>query len=262
LRLDENDKEKGGAMKAGVRKAYLAGAAAVLLAVAASAGNDPWQSKSWKDWTEKDIQKITTDSPWVQRVMVEQTWRAFDDAQLTGAGVSNSSQSGGAGGTGTVLPAEHENVPTRGESVPFLVFWMSSHTMRGAMARRAVIQGNKDPKEASEYVNAPEQNYALLVQGGEMSPFKAKSEKEYMSLAWLQLKKEKNKIEPVKVEYNRDAQGTLSGVFFFFPKKDASGAPTIPPGAKGVEFSCKVGASTIHVTFEPSKMVAQSGVDL
>jgi hypothetical protein len=142
------------------------------------------------------------------------------------------------------------------------VYWASSRTLREALARRAVLHSGNDPASADQYVNAPKDEYEVLVQGIDMAPFQRKDEKEYAGLAWLQVKPSKDKITPSHVTYTRDDKNAVTAAVFYFPKKKADGAPTIPEGTKGADFFCKVGASTMHAVFDLQKMQDQKGVDL
>ena len=58
-------------------------------------------------------------------------------------------------------------------------------------------------------------------------------------------------------------QGQLvTTAIFFFPKKTASGDPTIALDEKSVEFNCKIEGQPRRVNFEPQKMVDSKGLDL
>lgn len=253
-----------------VRRAGTA-AAFLLLAGMAAAGNDPWTSKPYTQWDDKDIQKVLSSSPWVQVVTVEQTWKPLSQADLE-AMDSNKATAGavagvgsGSGGNSTIISAEYADTGhTRGEDIQYDVFWYSSRTLREATARRAVIHNGQDPQGAEEFVNAPHEDYEVLIQGKDMTPFMKKPEAEYAGMAWIQVKGSKDKIAATKVTYTKDdaAPHAVNGAIFAFPRKKADGSPTIPAGVKSVDFYCKVGASTMHAMFDVPKMQDQKGQDL
>jgi hypothetical protein len=244
----------------------------VLLAGAMAAGalyagkSEPWKEKSFDQWTDKDVQTVFTDSPWAQQVTVEATWKPLsaEDVSASAAGsVSGVGNQGTTGGGGAIVAAEHDaNAVTRGQNTSFNVYWMSSRTMRSAVARKAVLHSGSDPKTAADYVAEPEDEFQVAVQGSDMAPFQRMDEKKYPDLAWLQVKKSKDKIMPSHAVYKKNDKGLVNAAIFYFPKKDASGNPTLGPDTKSVEFACKVGASTIHATFDPSKMSDMKGPDL
>jgi len=252
-------------------------AVVVMLAVGALAfaGNDPWTSKPYQQWDDKDITKVLQMSPWSRTVPVEMTWNALsiEDIQAgqgssqsgAHAGPGGSGATAAGGGSGTFMPAEHDGAAyTRGPEANFTVYWSSSKTIREALARRNELKNGADPKEADAYVNTPQDEYQVLVQGKDMAPFDRVDEKGYAGMAWLQLKGSKEKIMPTHVMYTHDAkvQSAVNGAVFYFAKKNAAGAPTIPPDVKSVDFYCKVGASTMHAVFEPQKMKNMEGTDL
>jgi hypothetical protein len=145
--------------------------------------------------------------------------------------------------------------------VPFNVYWMSSETMRAALGRRAVLHAGKDEAAAEKYVETPVDEYQIVVQGLDMAPFYHNEERFFEANSTLEVKRIKQKFSPGHVAYNRDDKGAITSAVFFFAKK-ANGQDTISPSEKSVEFTCKLGKSTLHAVFEPSKMVNQKGADL
>ncbi|MFZ0884156.1 MAG: hypothetical protein WAN14_12220 [Candidatus Acidiferrales bacterium] len=247
-----------------MKKAFTCSLAILVIAVLAWAGGEPWKTKRYQQWNDEDIQKVFTDSPWSRKVTVEGTWKPVQGVN-SASGSINAGGSGGAkgmGGSSTVLPAEADvNAGTRGPSVPFDVYWMSSETMRAALARRAVLHAGKDEASIEKYVETPAEEYQVVVQGPDMAPFYHNEEKFFEANSALEVKKTKQKFSPSHVVYNRDDKGAITSAVFFFPKK-LNGQDTISASDKSVEFTCKLGNSTLHAVFEPTKMVNQKGSDL
>jgi hypothetical protein len=235
-------------------------AAILLVAAAAWAAGDPWKDKSFNQWDDKDLQKVFTASPWAKVLTVENTWADVkepehkDLSQIPGqtAGVSKGRYSSG----------QEPTADTRGPQAVFDIYWLSSRTMRGAVARKGVLHGGQSEAEAEKYVAEPQEQFQVVIQGKDMKPFTLKDEKTYAALAWLQLKSSKSRIAPSEVKYERTPDGQIDAAIFQFPKKTPNGEATIAPNEKGVEFSCKVAESTIKVTFEPQKMADKHGPDL
>lgn len=245
-----------------MRKMMLCGAAVLIVALVAFAGGDPWKTKPYTEWTDEDIQKVFTGSPWAKTVAIEGTWKPVSATEAATGAQTSGGGGKGMGGTATVLPAEADpSAGTRGPNVSFNVYWMSSETIRAGLARRGVLHGGKDPAEAQKFVEAPQDEYQVAVQGPDMAPFYHQPETFYQANASLEIKKTKQKIQPSHVTYGRDAAGKINSAIFYFPKK-ANGQDTISAEDKNVEFSCKLGASTLHADFEPSKMVNAKGSDL
>ena len=104
-------------------------------------------------------------------------------------------------------------------------------------------------------------DYEVAIQGRDMGPFYHQNEAFYQANAALEVKKTKQKVMPSKVQYGKDANGNINSALFFFPKK-VNGQDWLSTSDKNVEFTCKLGASTLHAVFEPSKMENQKGPDL
>jgi hypothetical protein len=254
-----------------LRRSGLALAFLMVAGMAAAGTDKPWTSKPYTQWDDKDIQLVLSSSPWVQVVTVEQTWKPLSQADLQAID-NNKATAGSVAGVGSgsngnsaIISAEYSDTGrTRGDDVQYDVFWYSSRTLREATARRAVIHNGQDPQGAEEYVSAPHEDYELLIQGKDMSPFQVKPEEQYAAMAWMQVKGSKEKIGATKVTYTKDdaAPHAVNGAIFSFPRKKADGSPTIPAGIKNVDFYCKVGSSTMRATFDVSKMQDQKGQDL
>jgi hypothetical protein len=235
-----------------------------VLSVAAWAGEDVWRSKPYTQWTDDDITKVFNTSPWAKSVTVEGTWKHV--VGVNGAsGSLNAGGSGGAkgmGGGSGVLPAEADLASgTKGPDEPFNVYWISSETIRAALARKGILHGGKDPAEAQKYVEAPQDEYQVMVQGADMAPFYHQDEKFFTANAALEVKKTKQKVMPSHVVYGKDASGNIQAATFFFPKT-VNGQNWLSTSDKNVEFTCLLGKSTLHAVFEPTKMINGKGPDL
>ena len=127
----------------------------VGMATFAGTSSNPWNSKGYQQWDDKDITMILKSSPWVRSVTVEQTWKPLSPAD------ANNGSSGGTLGASShgasVMPSEHDDdATTRGADEQFLVYWSSARTVRGALAQRAILHAGSDAKQAEEYVSAPQ----------------------------------------------------------------------------------------------------------
>jgi hypothetical protein len=129
--------------------------------------------------------------------------------------------------------------------------------MRAATAREAVLHGENVDTE--KYANESQSEYQIVLRMQDMTPFVQNKEEFFQKNAFLQTKKAKGKISPSHVQYERSPQGSVQNAVFFFPKTDPSGAPTISSDETDVQFSCKIGDSTIRVGFKPRDMVDQAG---
>jgi hypothetical protein len=261
-----------------MRKAFLIGSAMIVLAAVVFAGNnDPWKSKPYQQWDDKDVRKILGDSPWSKVIQVDATWTnlkdipAADSSQLpsgsttapAAGGKMGSSPTAGANPTvgGAAAPPSDPGDPK--PQVAFAVRWVSSRTLQRAAARSAELAGQLKPEDAEKQLANPPDVYEIALTGPDMRPFQSADDDTLKKSAELIDKKSKEKIAPSKVQINRSTDGKkVQAVAFIFPKKADNGEPAIPEDEKSVDFVCNVNGAKIHVTFDVSKMQDNQGRDL
>ncbi len=228
----------------------------MLFSASVWAGSEPWKGKPYQQWDDKDIERVFLDSPWSRTTTITRTWLPISSKDLPDKIIS---------GSGRPVPTELERSgeTSVGGELKFYVFWASSRVMRAASARKSVLHGDKKDMDVDKYVTEPQEEIQILVQSEDMAPFTRKDEKFYQTNAYLQSKRSKQKIPPSHVRFERDTKGILvTSALFFFPRKTASGEPTIPSDEKSVEFNCNMDGSSLRVNFEPQKMVDQTGPSL
>jgi hypothetical protein len=233
-------------------------------AAMAWAGGDPWKSKPFQQWDEKDVKKVLNDSPWSRIVSVPAPWASGDSEGGPGPALANASQdhSPDGGIMGTAGAGKPPAAPTVKEA-QFIVRWASSRVVREAALRGAVLGGHLKQEEADKQAAQPLEIYQVLIAGPDMKPFQAADDKAFLEKTFLVLKKSKQRIPAASIEYQRGPDGkTVQAVAFSFPKKAASGEPTIPADEKSVEIFCSVGGANIRVSFEIPKMEDSQGRDL
>jgi hypothetical protein len=239
---------------------------ALLIAAALYAGGEAWKTKPYTQWDEKDVAEVLQSSPWVK-------------VSLSGPGAFQTSSpipdSGPAVGGGAGMPNRTNpstpNTPTQiggNESGPpdsapatYSVFWWSSRTIREAFARRAVLKGSMTQENADKIVASNPDSYEILVNATNMSSYDAGGEGAFKDAALIELKKEKKKINPASVAFQRSSGGVV-GVIFSFPKKDANGDALIPADEKQIEFSLRVSGGWLRTSFNLKQMTDMQGQDL
>jgi hypothetical protein len=238
----------------------------LFLALVAWAGGDPWKEKPYQQWDAKDCQKIMYSSPWAQTITVEAVWRplsatsglppARDGANRSMGGTE---AQGSQGAPGLSDSSEQAQTPT----TQFVIRWVSSRTEREAAARSAILEGRIKDSEADKFLAAAPDDYQLLVAGRDMTPFNGLDKKILQENTYLHSKKSGEKITPTNIQIQRDPNDQkVTTILFNFPKKLASGEPSIGPEEKGVEFICRVGKTTLKTNFEVQKMSNKQGQDL
>src|SRR5215469_18797810 len=150
--------------------------AALAFVAVALASDPPWKGMPYDQWTDKDLEKIFTDSPWSRIGMVTRTWTPLTSKDApAGSGVPaggtqpNAPMPGGRPGAGGPTQGGASGTPT-GDELNFNVYWASSRIMRAASARKSVLHGGKEV-DVAKYANEPQEEYQIVVQSEDMAPF-------------------------------------------------------------------------------------------
>jgi hypothetical protein len=250
------------------KNAIIIGATVLATAAVAMAGGDVWKTKPYTQWDQKDVNTILQSSPWAKPAQqVQGAWRpdgtAAADTSNIGVAGSGTDTSNRSAGAGTNQPGGTEKqAEAQAAQQMYNVFWWSSRTIREASARRAVLSGAATQEQADKMVAAPVDSYQILVNSPNMAIFQRRGEDAFKQVAFLQTHKNKEKLAPSKVEFQKKADGTVIGAVFSFPKTSANGEPLISPDEKEVDFQLQIGASWLRTYFVPKQMVDSQGTDL
>jgi hypothetical protein len=235
--------------------------AGLALATAALAG-DPWKQKKPEEWKQEEVRKILNDSPWSRpyEIMLPATGQepGGGNDMTTNAAMGATAGGGGGGrgrGRGNNATPDTENT----RAIVYLAQWYSSRTVRAAQIRAAELAGSAVPKENALF-QVPE-NYQVVLQGGNTAAFGKLGEEGLKKSCYLELKKTHERIAPSRVTILQ-GRGRVIGVAFEFPKKAASGEPTIANDEKTVDFVATSDQVNLKFHFDLGKMVDQQGADL
>ena len=250
-----------------MRKVFLCGSVALLLAAIVWAGDDPWKAKPYQQWDAKDVRKVLDASPWARNVQVAAPWISAGDAggaDSVGAPSqppgtmrpAQAPQPGGNGG-GNLGPSAQT------AAVTFVVRWASSRTVREALVRSAILAGQIQEDAAAQQLAQPVETYEIVIAAPDMKPFQSVDEKILEHGTFLMDRKTKEKVAPTGVKILNSEDGKkVQSVAFFFPKKSDSGVSTIGADVKVVDFQCVVTNVKIEASFDTSKMSDTLGRDL
>ena len=248
-----------------VRKIIYSAATVLVAASLIWAANDPWKSKPYDQWDDKDVQRIFNDSPWSKVVQIGSSSLTAPAMPADTSTASPGQQSRGMGGGGQYgqpsVPPQTPEPSSTGET-PFVVRWVSSRTIREAAIRNAVLKGQLKPEDAAKDLAQPIDMYQVLVAGPNMKAFQSADENAIKKSAVLELKRTKEKLAPSDVKIEHKADGSIESIVFLFPKKAANGESAIPANEKGAEFSTSLSGTKINASFDFSKMEDSQGRDL
>jgi hypothetical protein len=241
--------------------------AIAAIAAAVWAGGEPWKSKPYTQWDQKDVMAVLQTSPWAKvNLPLSGAWhppdtQASDTSNIGVAGSKNDSNRVGGAETNQ-LGGTEKQVAAEAAAQSYNVFWWSARTIREASARRAVLTGKVTEDAAAKMVATTVDSYEILVNSPTMAIFQQRGEQAFMNTAFIQLHKSKQKLNPSKVEFQKDSTGKVVGAVFMFAKTTANGEPTISSDEKEIDFNLQIAGSWLRTYFSPKQMVDSQGEDL
>jgi hypothetical protein len=225
---------------------------------------DFWQSKPYTEWSDKEVQKILSNSPWSKEVVVS--------LGAAGSGSGKGSRKGGGGGgggdTGFDGPAMGSGgngaggrgvqevgggTPSSGTSgMTLVVSWRTALPLRQAIAKQKHPDDAATSPEAKKLIEEPQKWYIIVVSGLPARMGRGGAEMKEMLLKNTSLNiKGKEPIVP------EDLQSSGTSAIFLFPKTVA-----IDMDDKEVEFSTKLGQQIVKTRFKLKEMVFNGKLDL
>lgn len=210
-----------------------------LLFAATALAADFWTAKPYGEWTDKDVQKMMSDSPWARPVRVQLT------TQDAGGGEGAGNEEGGGPDEGAAKQTLH-------------AIW-NGKTMRMAQVRQRVLKGDTadEVRDKAFIESAPADSYVIVLQALGFRPLTKVSEADLQAATKLTVgKKDGRAIAPSKVVKPEEAKGFVA--VFTFPKGDK---PIVASDGQ-VSFETKVGKYPVAAKFSLADMMSGSDLDL
>ena len=220
----------------------LAGAVGVwLLACAALVAADFWDDRDFTAWSDKEVEKMLTDSPWAKQVTIVM-------GSLTGGPLPTLP----SGGAIPVIPfpgcgGEQFEAIRRAKVT---VAWSSALPIKQALVRQAIGLDAPIPSDSQQLLAQDEPFYAVALLGlppvfaalaGTVDALKAET---------MLKRKDKEPIAPDDIRLFQDARDQSIRVVFLFPKTDA-----ITLDDKDVEVITKLGDVDVKKKFKLADMM-------
>lgn len=193
-----------------------------LLTSVALVAADFWEEKDFMSWSDKEVGKMLSDSPWAKKHTV-----------LLG-GLNPEGVGGFAGGG---QPPECGGEQFAGiRKFPVTIAWSSALPLKQALIRAQVGEGGEIPAEAQELLDQEESFYTVSIVGLP-AQFSALMQMKDAVVAETMLKRKDDRepILPEDVHFFRESEQTMQ-VVIQFPKTDI-----LTLDEKEVEFITKLG---------------------
>jgi hypothetical protein len=214
---------------------------------------DFWQSKPYTEWSDKELQKVLTNSPWAKSFTVSVPAAGGGDPGAP-APISEGRdrREGGGGGGGGVAP---EGVAA--QSPTFFARWQSALPVKQAFVRLKYGEKAATSAEAKQLLDRGEPNYEIVVSGLLRSLLRGDPEtlKTAIMDASSLSSKGKDPVKPfdVRIALNQSANDMV----FLFPR-----TTHFTLDDKEVEFSTKLGEVTLKYKFKLKDMVFNDKVEM
>jgi len=217
---------------------------------------DSWQSKPFTEWSDKELRRVLTNSPWARVVSIAAGPPAGERAG--GRGAEPGSRPQGADpstGPGIMVPAggsasgpADAREMRSGQTLHLTVRWQSALPVKQALVR--VKYGNEasTSPEAKSFLDQEKSTYVIAVSGLPAVFAPGDLTKETLKQQTGLSAKGKDRLQPSDIVFA--PQGEIVDVYFVFPK-----SRPFTLYDKDVEFSTKLGALTVRLTFHLKEMV-------
>ena len=211
----------------------------------------PWSDKPSSEWDKSDVRRILYDSPWVKHFRRTKRDLEFDVPDQ--------------GPSGMELRGYHAKESKEDGAVTreFYVRWVSSRTLRSAIARRRNLLRQMVPTASAgaESVPPPLDDFEIAIAGPDMSGFAHVTEATLRAKCYLATNS-RPRLRPARIEFARSSDGKIRGILFHFPRRTETGEPLISTHDEKVWFFERGGEIEISVTFHPQTMLDDKGLDL
>ncbi len=241
-----------------------------LLAVALWA-DDFWEKKKFTEWTEKEVNKMLTNSPWAASVDVRigmpmgpmgggRSGRGGGMGGPPGGGGGGGGFGGEAGpepGGGGGRPGGFQG-PDVPPAVPVIIRWQTALPVRQALARARFGAETATSPEAAQMLSAEQQTYVIGVAG--VPPlFLRGAEPEKLKAAAVLKIKDREPLHAADVRFSR--QDNRITLFLVFPRTGPGGY-VIRLEDKEVEFALRLAGGDIRRKFKLKDMVYEGKLEL
>jgi hypothetical protein len=203
-----------------MRRTALLGLAGLLFA-GITLGEDFWARKDYTQWTDEEVRRIMTNSPWSKEVTVDAPAEAVgggrrsDPASAAPVNVENSG--GGRGGRGGGRAGgDAANTPTVAQ-ITLTVSWRSALPLRRAVVKSRIGASSEVPADLRQSLSQESADYVVVVSGVPASMARTIQDPIRLNRSTLKIGK-RVPVVPKGVDFQTRTQSV--DVFFVFPKNE------------------------------------------
>jgi hypothetical protein len=210
---------------------------------------DFWQAKLYTDWNDKEVAKLSSDSPWAKQFTISMGGG--------GGGGDTGGKRGKKGGDSTLADDTGPGAGIAGGmAVNLTVRWQSALPIKQALLKMKFGAEVGTSPEAKQILANNEPDYVIVVAGLNRGMVRGDADQIKQALlgATELVIKGKESIKPK--DFRIVGQGRIDAIFGF-PKTNP-----IVEDDKEVEFVCKVGTITVKQKFRLKDMLYNGKLEL
>jgi hypothetical protein len=237
--------------------------AAGLLIAASALAEDFWVKKQYMQWTDEEVRKLMTNSPWAKDITVSAPLAAIGGrgrGALDASTPTDVEQTGGGGGRGRRRgggAGDFADGGSEGGTQALLtlnVSWRSALPLRQALVRsRLGADAASIPSEAEELIRKDQDEYVVVVTGVPTALGRSINPETVEQTTMRAGKKDPVAAKSIDVQQRSRSVDLIIA----FPK-----APAITPEDKEVEFVLKLGSIQAKKKFNLKEMVYNGKLEL
>ena len=208
-----------------------------LLACAALVAADFWEDKDFTTWSDKEVEKMLTDSPWSKKVTIVLGSLQEEPAAQSGRRTAPPEDCGGSGQFQRIQRAD------------VWLSWNSALPVKQALVRREVGTDAPIPSDLQQLLTQDEPFYNVTVVGLPPAFAVLASMADAVKAETMLKRKGQEPIAPEDIRLFRDADQSIR-IVYLFPKTDV-----ITLDDKDVEFVTKLSGVDVKKKFKLADMV-------
>jgi len=227
--------------------------AALFVATSYAMAEDFWIKKDYTQWTDEEVKKVMTNSPWAKDVLVSAS--GFLGGQRPPSDSDSTEESGGGGRGGRGRGRGGGGGGGSAETMLNLnMSWRSALPLRKALVRSRVGAGAPIPPEAQQLVTQEQGEYVIVVSGVPARSARAIQNPAELGKSMLKI----GKKSPVAAKaFDVQARTQTADVIFVFPKTEP-----IVAEDKEVEVVLRLGQVEVRKKFNLKEMVYNGKLEL
>jgi hypothetical protein len=232
---------------------------AVLALTGMALGQEFWVKKDYTQWTEKEVQKIMTDSPWSKDVTVATAppgGSSLDMGSGGGGGGGGEEEGGGGGGGGGGSRGGGGGRGGGGSNtVKLTISFRSAVPLKQAVVKSRMAAGGDVPADAKEFLGREETYYVVMASGLPQRMLRDARDPDELKKSQIKRGK-KTPVAPADVQFQQGQRQTVD-VLFLFPKTDP-----IVEADKEIEVILRLGKFDFKKKFALKDMVFNGKLEM